>query len=362
MNSPTRHSSDVGLGSSLNPTVIDFFSGCGGTSTGLQAAGMRIAAAIDFDSEAAATFRANFPNTSFHEADIRELQIDAFDHLAGLGTPLVFSACAPCQPYSTMRPSASRARHRERSLLLTLLPFIDRLEPDVILVENVPGLQKVTGGSTWNRFLAHIRRAGYTPSWKIIDCRDYGVPQRRKRLVLLASRHGSIDIPSATHGTDTIPYTTVRDYIGHLRPLRAGETDHTDPIHRCRSLGDLNLRRISALPDGGSRSQWPQELWLDCHRNSKGHQDTYGRMRYDATAPVLTTKCTDLTNGRYGHPVQDRAISAREAALLQTFPPKFQFLGSLRSVSKQIGNAVPVLVAKTMGMQIIHHLDSELAQ
>jgi len=340
------------------PTVIDFFSGCGGTSAGLRDAGMRIAAAVDFDAAAAATYRANFPDAEFHETDIRKLAPNAFDHLLEPGVPLVFSACAPCQPYSSMRPSGSKARPQERSLLLTLIPFLDRLKPDVLIVENVPGLQKIPGGSTWNRFLRYLDRAGYSTRWEVIDCRDYGVPQRRKRLVLLASRHGQIDLPEATHGPDRLPYATVRDWIGDLPHIQAGETHPEDPIHRSGALGEMNLRRIMALSDGGSRSEWPDELWLDCHRRSKGHQDSYGRMKYDDTAPVLTTKCTDITNGRYGHPTQNRAISAREAALLQTFPREFEFLGSLKSVTRQIGNAVPVLVSKAMGTHMARHLDS----
>ncbi len=340
------------------PTVIDFFAGCGGTSAGLRDAGMRIAAAVDFDAAASATYRANFPEAEFHEVDIRKLGVDVFDHLIEKDAPLVFSACAPCQPYSSMRPSASRARPQERSLLLTLIPFMDRLKPDALIVENVPGLQKIPGGSTWNRFLRHLHRIGYSTRWEVVDCRDYGVPQRRKRLVLLASRHGSIDLPEPTHGRDRQPYSTVRDWIGSLPAIEAGEAHPDDPLHRSGALGDLNLRRIMALPEGGSRSEWPADLWLDCHRNSKGHQDTYGRMKYDDTAPVLTTKCTDITNGRYGHPTQHRAISVREAALLQTFPPDFKFLGSLKSVTRQIGNAVPVLVSKAMGEHIVERLQA----
>lgn len=338
------------------PTVIDFFSGCGGTSAGLRDAGMKIAAAVDFDSAASATYRANFPEAEFHEVDIRKLAHDAFDHLVPNDAPLVFSACAPCQPYSSMRPTASRARPQERSLLLTLIPFMDRLRPDVLIVENVPGLQRIPGGSTWNRFLRHLARTGYSTRWGVVDCRDYGVPQRRKRLVLLASRHGEIDLPTPTHGGNRRPYSTVRDWIGSLPAIQAGETYTEDPLHRSGALGDLNMRRIMALSEGGSRSEWPDDLWLECHRNSKGHQDAYGRMRYDDTAPVLTTKCTDITNGRYGHPTQHRAISAREAALLQTFPLEYKFLGSLKSITKQIGNAVPVLVAKAMGDHIVEHL------
>jgi len=361
VSAPTAPQEAVALPESSKPPpmVIDFFSGCGGTSAGLRAAGFRVVAAVDCDPDASATYRANFPEAEFHETDIRTLSPDSFDHLVDGGTPLVFSACAPCQPYSSMRPTGSRARPRDRSLLLTLIPFLNRYLPDAVIVENVPGLQKVPGGSTWNRFRCHLTRLGYSTTWAVIDCRDYGVPQRRQRLVLLASRHGVIDLPPASFGLDGVPYSTVRNWIEGLPPLEAGETCATDPVHRAGNLGELNLRRIRALTEGGSRSEWPPELWLSCHQRNRGHQDSYGRMRYDGAAPVLTTKCTDITNGRYGHPDQDRAISAREAALLQTFPRDYQFLGSLKSMARQIGNAVPVIVAQTMGERIIHHLQSQ---
>lgn len=360
--SSSRNNDPEVAGRDPRPTVIDFFSGCGGTSAGLRSAGMNIAAAVDFDAAAAATYRANFPETAFHERDIRKLQIDAFDGIPKAGTPLVFAACAPCQPYSTMRPSGAQPRRGERSLLLTLIPFIERLEPDAIIVENVPGLQKIPGASTWNRFLRFLDRSGYAASWEVIDCRDFGVPQRRKRLVLLASRRGKIDMPKPTHGAGKLPHATVRDWIGHLPAIEAGEQHTADPVHRAGALGELNLRRISSLGEGGSRKEWPADLWLTCHQTSRGHQDAYGRMRFDDVAPVLTTKCTDITNGRYGHPTQDRAISAREAALLQTFPADFTFVGGLKSVTRQIGNAVPVLVSKALGEHVHRHLrDSRMS-
>lgn len=346
------------LTSVRTPVVIDFFSGCGGTSAGLRLAGLQISAAVDFDTAAVATYKANFPDVSVHETDIRELALDVFDHLPQRSAPLVFSACAPCQPYSTMRPTGSPASNRDRSLLLCLLPFVDRLRPDVVLVENVPGLQRVPGGSTWNRFSRHLERAGYAIRWQVVDCRDYGVPQRRQRLVMLASRHGVIDLPMPTHGKGRQPYATLREWIGHLPPIEAGETHPLDQVHRAGAIGELNMKRLTALREGGSRSEWPEELWLGCHQRAKGHQDTYGRMSYDATAPVLTTKCTDITNGRYGHPTQNRALSVREAALLQTFPETFEFIGGLKSMTKQVGNAVPVLLAKAMGVHILEHLRS----
>lgn len=340
--------------------VVDFFSGCGGTSAGLRAAGYRIAAALDCDTDAAATFRANFPEAAFVEGDVRGLDETALDGLLPEDRRgLLISACAPCQPYSSLR--RGKRQGMDRSLLLTLLPFVRRHAPDAIVVENVPGLQKVRGASTWNRFRKELTRLGYHQAWGVVDCRDYGVPQRRRRLVLVASRHGPVTLPQPTHGAGRRPHATVRDWIGKLPVLAAGETHRGDPNHRAGRLGDLNLRRIQATPEGGGRSSWTESLWLECHKGFDGHEDVYGRLSWDACAPVLTTKCTDITNGRYGHPEQDRAISVREAASIQTFPLDFRFTGSLKSSTRQVGNAVPVLLARRVGEHVAAHLAEHLA-
>lgn len=336
--------------------ALDFFSGCGGTSAGLQAAGMRIAAGIDCDASAAATFKANFPDSLFIQQDVRALEVSALDVAAAdAGAGLVVSACAPCQPYSTLRRQQSAAT-RDRSLLLTLLPFIDRLRPDVVVVENVPGMQKVQGASTFRRFVRALGRQGYDVEWDVVDCRVYGVPQRRRRLVLLASRHGRLQLPQGTHGPGLKPFTTVGQWIGDLPALEAGQVDPSDLNHRAGALGPLNLARIRSLKAGEGRERWPDHLWLECHRRSEGHQDVYGRLSSDESAPVLTTKCTDITGGRFGHPVQDRALSVREAACLQTFPRDFAFVGGLKSTTRQVGNAVPVLLAQRLGEKILDHL------
>ncbi len=336
--------------------VVDFFCGCGGTSAGLRAAGMRIAAGIDCDSDAANTFRHNFPEAAFFESDVRELVIDALDdEIPSDRGALVLGACAPCQPYSSLR-RGSRSATADRTLLLRLLPFVDHLRPDVVLVENVPGMQAVPGRSTWRRFVARLHDFGYRVNWEVVDCRFYGVPQRRRRLVLLASLRGPLTMPPPTHGPGRRPFTTVRDWISDLPVLRAGDCDSGDPNHRAGALGELNLTRIRVLSEGGSRREWPDHLWLDCHRDRKGHEDSYGRLHRDRCAPVLTTKCTDITNGRFGHPVQDRAISVREAACLQTFDRTFEFKGTFKATTRQVGNAVPVLLAQRLGEAIVAHL------
>jgi DNA (cytosine-5)-methyltransferase 1 len=192
----------------------------------------------------------------------------------------------------------------------------------------------------------------------VVESRDYGVPQRRRRLVVMASRLGPLAFPRPTHGPNgaSQSYSTVWQWIGALPPITAGETHADLPNHRASALSRLNLERIRATPEGGSRSAWPDHLKLDCHMNGhKGHTDVYGRMRKHAPASGLTTRCISLSNGRFGHPVQDRAISVREAACIQTFPLDFEFRGSLNSMARQVGNAVPVLLAQRLGHRVLSH-------
>jgi len=194
---------------------------------------------------------------------------------------------------------------------------------------------------------------GYKKAVKVIRSLDYGVPQMRRRLVVVASRLGEICIPKATYGPKTRnqEYSKVINWISGLPEIKAGETDSTDSNHRAASLSELNLERIQ-IP----REKWPDRLKLKCHSNGyKGHTDVYTRMKWNQPATGLTTRCISLSNGRFGHPDQDRAISIREAACLQTFPREFVFHGSLNSRARQIGNAVPVILAKHFGQHLNRH-------
>lgn len=325
---------------------------------------MNIRFGLDLEPEAAATYRANFPEAAFVERDIRAVTPREVTALLPR-TPqnkLLVSACAPCQPYTNFHRKSS-CRRLDRTLLLMLIDFIAALNPDYVFVENVPGLQQVPAGSTFNRFVAALRRMGFMVDWKVVDCQEYGVPQRRRRLVLLASQSGPIAVPSPTHGEcEGMPVpATVWDWIGDLAPIGHGEVHESIPNHQSSRLTDLNLRRIRATPVGGGRADWPEELKLACHANHRGHSDVYGRMHKNGPAPVLTTKCTSLSNGRYGHPEQDRPISVREAACLQTFPRDFLFTGGIKSATRQVGNAVPVLLAQAVGHAIGRHSETHSA-
>ena len=220
--------------------------------------------------------------------------------------------------------------------------------PDYIFVENVPGIQQFNlFGSPLQRFLNVLDGLGYTYSYQVISAAGYGVPQPRKRLILIAGLHRQVAFPMPTYGINR-PYSTVGDWICGLPELAAGAVDPNDYDHVATSLSPLNLQRIRSTPEGGGRLDWPDELCLKCHRKHMGHTDVYGRLAYDRMAATLTTRCVSYSNGRYGHPREDRAISIREAACLQTFPRNFHFCGNIAERARQIGNAVPPLLARTI--------------
>lgn len=342
--------------------VIDFFSGCGGTSAGLRFSGMDIALGIDQDFDAAETFRANFPEALFMLADIRKLPTRALAGLiANLGnSPLLFSACAPCQPYSKQSGTPPVRGDKRVGLLGQLLRFVKRYRPELLFIENVPKIHD-GGFLNWEfeRFKRAVEHLGYSIELRVINSRSYGVPQKRSRLVLIASRLGPIYFPTETHGPamSNPEYSTVRDWIEDFPAIAAGEQHGEIPNHRAAFLSDLNLIRIRSTPEGGGWKDWPIELVPECHRSGFiGYSDVYGRMRWDAPASGLTTRCISYSNGRFGHPSQDRAISVREAASLQTFPRNFLFTGNLNSMAKQVGNAVPVLLAQRFGDNFRSHV------
>lgn len=341
-------------GTAVNLSVIDFFCGCGGTSAGLRSAGMNIVAGIDFDPKAIQTYTANFPESQVIQKDIRlisESEIGLIIKKKCRHSKLIFSACAPCQPFSRQNRFRSPTDQRV-SLLDELHRFVKRFLPDYILLENVPGIQKVSNGP-FSNFLKLLKSLDYNVSYSVLNAANYGVPQNRRRLVLLAARGHSIKLPEPEYGEGLKPYRVVRDAISKYPPIEHGSRSTSVQDHEAARLTDLLYRRISALKPGQNRNSWPPELRLKCHAGISGHTDVYGRLDWDKPAVTLTTKCISLSNGRFGHPCQNRALSVREAAALQTFPEDFQFIGSIWEKGRQIGNAVPVLFAKALGKQII---------
>lgn len=338
--------------------VVDFFCGCGGTSAGLKKAGMNILAGIDIDARAIQTYQYNFPEAKGINADITQIE---FDQLAKIiksnnknDAQLLFAACAPCQPFS--KQNRFKDEHDQRiSLLGEFHRFVEKFLPDYIILENVPGMQKVTEGP-FTKFITLLEKYKYQYRAGVKNAMNYGVPQSRKRLVLIASRHGVIELPEETHGNGKQPYRTVGETIKNYPPLKSGEKNSDIPNHQCAHLSPLLLKRISALKEGGDRRDWPEDLKLKCHDKHNGHTDVYGRLFWDKPSITLTTKCISLSNGRFGHPEQDRALSVREAAALQTFDDNFKFFGSLGETARQVGNAVPVDFAAALGKQVIKHI------
>jgi DNA (cytosine-5)-methyltransferase 1 len=338
---------------------FDFFSGCGGTSEGMKQAGMAVRLGIDWDADAKSTYKVNFAKAKFISKDIRHIRVSDLAPFIPRNRrrPIVFGACAPCQPFSrqNLRRKGDDGR---RTLLREFHRFVRAYKPEYLFVENVPELHAEDNlKGPFAEFLELLDSLKYSYAYKIVMAYHYGVPQSRRRLILIASRLGAIDFPSETHGPNAknkkLP--TVWESISKLPRLRAGEVHPEIPNHRAASLSELNLKRIAATPQGSGRAAWPKRLRLACHKDHLGHTDVYGRMDKHKPATALTTRCNSLSNGRFGHPTQNRAISLREAACLQTFPMTFEFQGSLASVARQIGNAVPVELAHVFGKAIIRH-------
>lgn len=337
--------------------VFDFFSGCGGTSCGFRQAGMEIVMGLDIDADAASTYRANFPQAEFIQSDIRTLPTEALTHLlTDRKSPILFCGCAPCQPFSKQNLQKDINDPR-RDLLTEFGRFVQAWNPDYIFIENVPGMQRIkSNDGPLQNFMCLLADLEYYYQIDVLPALWFGVPQTRERLVLLASKFPSIKLPEPTHGLNKAAFSTVQDWIGNLPKLCAGETHPDDPDHQAATLSDINLERISLTPQGGGRECWPKKLWLDCHRDHKGHTDVYGRLAWNKPAAGLTTRCISYSNGRFGHPEQNRAISVREAACLQTFPRHYIFKGNLNSRARQIGNAVPPLMAQRFGEAIMEHV------
>ena len=336
--------------------AIDFFCGGGGISRGLTNAGIEVLAGVDICAEYQRTYDENNNGvfiaksiTDIEREDIERIIPDIFE-----ADDVLFAGCAPCQPFSKQRKS--NTIHRDRNLLTAFGRLISEFHPAYVLVENVPGI-KSSGKDVFTAFLATLEQEHYLFKYDVLNAMNYGVPQNRKRLVLIASRIVEPRLPEPIcDGSEDRPFATVRDAIADFPRIEAGEAFDGIPNHKAAHLSETNMRRIRLTPhDGGSRTSWPDELVLTCHRSAKaGHTDVYGRMAWDSVSPTLTSKCCSISNGRFGHPEQDRAISFREAAALQSFPDDYVFYGNSDAViGREIGNAVPVLLAEAIGHTLI---------
>lgn len=333
-------------------TAIDLFAGCGGLTQGLRDAGFAVLAAVELDPLAAETYAANHPDVGLLNEDIRTVTAPGLCFACGLapGDLDLLAGCPPCQGFSRLRNNNRRDRMDDprNRLIDEVLRLVEGLLPKAVMVENVPNLGRYT---RYQEFKRGLRRLGYKVSDQILDVAEFGVPQRRRRLVVLASRLGEI-----SHITPDGRRATVRDAIGRL----SGRDLDKDPLHNlAEKRSERVMKMISAIPkDGGSRTSLSSGYVLDCHREVDGFYDVYGRMRWDDVAPTITGGCINPSKGRFLHPDEDRAITLREAALLQSFPPDYYF--SLRrgkyAAAEMIGNALPPRFSRRQAESVRAHL------
>ncbi|OGO34903.1 MAG: hypothetical protein A2Z03_02965 [Chloroflexi bacterium RBG_16_56_8] len=330
---------------------IDFFCGCGGMTAGLIKAGVDVLLGIDNDPLCKETYERN-NGVPFECADLRTIPLARIAKaLEKKGRrPTILAACAPCQPFSKVRKSGVK-KHPDMNLLNVFLRFVLEFEPEYVLCENVPRMESSRHGKrVILKFVTALIAHGYKVDYGVVNAADFEVPQNRWRLVIMASRiRDGVKVPV---GPTAGAQPTVRDAIGHYPPLQAGEKRNDVPNHWAAKLEAKNLERIRAVPkDGGDLRSVNARLRPRSRKNFKnyghgGFFDVYGRMRWDAPAPTLTTRCNSYSNGRYGHPDQDRAISIREAAALQSFPDSYIFhVKAINDGAKLIGNAVPINLA-----------------
>ena len=352
--------------------LYDFFSGCGGTSFGFSQSGIEHALAVDSCPDAISTFQMNFAGASVINQPIETVSVKSIKaYYSDEPEVRLFCGCAPCQPFTKQKTNSKKEASEDsrHGLLNHFSDVVHNCLPHLVFVENVPGLQNlsVEDSNPFSLFVDQLKCDGYISDYGVIYAQDYGVPQVRRRLVLVASRIGKISLPAPTHGPNRPKaYITVRDAIEDLPPVEQG-MEHPDnrnyPNHRAAGLSPLNLERIKETGSKGRRD-WPESLLPKCYTRKPngdrytGHSDCYTRLSWDEPAPGLTTRCISYSNGRFGHPQQDRAITVREAARLQGFPNSFVFKGSLASMARQIGNAVPVGVAKSFGLHFKNHVRS----
>ena len=326
--------------------VVDLFCGIGGISHGFKQAGFNIRAGYDVDPSCKYGFESN-NESRFVESNIETLNSEMIsDQFSGL-LATVLVGCAPCQPFSSYRKGKIDSRW---SLLASFAKLATKVKTDFVTMENVPGLVKYQDGSVFQNFLRILSSEYPYISHQVVDCSKFGVPQKRHRLVVIASKSAKIQLTN-----DFQSPVKVADAIANLPSIPAGGADPTDSMHRASSLNEINIQRIKSSKPGGSWHDWPEDLVAHCHQDKKGagYTSVYGRMKWDCPAPTITTQCFGYGNGRFGHPEQDRAITLREAALLQSFPLNYSFFPDdefpgFKTVGRWIGNAVPVALAKNI--------------
>jgi len=391
--------------------AVDFFCGAGGTTRGIIDAGGYVIAGIDKSVECKETYINNnkneyldkkypqflgldiFPNTDDYPDGQQEKIFDELNVLLAeysdieSDIPLMFAICAPCQPFTKLSkkelsPARKEARKRDSSLLKEALKFVDLFHPEIILSENVPGIKDKKYGGIWDEYILSLMELGYAVGSKIICCSKFGIPQHRKRTVLIAAKSDQVKkerfadlyesqllVPEVDSDS---PMISVKDAIDHLPVIEAGDTHPEIPNHKTRSLNEINLKRLSCAKPGESNAYLENtpygDLSLPCHRrvNKKMKQrcfsDVYTRMSPNRPSPTITTKCQSISNGRFGHydTSQVRGISLREAAMLQSFKENYVFypIDRLQPVASMIGNAVPPKLACFFSKYLVNSIEN----
>ncbi|RXS93980.1 DNA cytosine methyltransferase [Acinetobacter junii] len=337
--------------------AVDLFCGVGGLTAGLIKSGITVKAGYDI--ELACKYAYEFNNKAvFIHKDVAEVTGNEINDWYSPNSIKLLAGCAPCQPFSTYNQGKDTSTDKKWPLLYHFARLISEVKPELVTMENVPDVIK---HKVYHDFIQELELLGYSVFSQEVACVDYGVPQTRRRHVVLASKIGNIQLIEPTHDKPV----TVQDVISGLEPLASGQRSQSDPLHASSKLNEINLKRIKASKPGGTWRDWPEDLRAECHKKDSGrsYPAVYGRMEWDKPAPTMTTLCFGFGNGRFGHPEQDRAISLREAALFQTFPEDYKFietpeLFNFKGVGRMIGNAVPVRLGEVVGLSFIQQLES----
>lgn len=341
-------------------SIVDMFCGIGGLTHGLKKEGMKVVAGYDIDKSCKFSYEANNEGSVFIDKDIEQVHKKELLKHFTKDEIKILVGCAPCQPFSTY--SRKRDKKDDWKLLYAFGRLVKEVKPDIVSIENVPELANEKRFNVFHDFINLLEENDYSVSWEIVKCQDYGIPQNRSRLVLLASKFGEIKLIPKTHAKKE--YKTVKETISKLPIIKAGGFSKKDRLHVASQLSPKNLRRIKASKPGGSWRDWDKKLIASCHKSKKGktYMSVYGRMEWGKPSPTITTQFYGFGNGRFGHPTQNRAISIREGALLQTFPKGYKFIApkekvNIRKLGRHIGNAVPVKLGQIVAKSIKKHLE-----
>lgn len=342
----------------LSMVAVDLFCGVGGLTHGLIKSGISVCAGVDLDESCKYAYEKN-NKAKFVGKNIKEFTATELNRLYGNGDVKILVGCAPCQPFSKhTQKNKERDQDEKWRLLYYFLDLIKETKPVIVSMENVPQIAKY---KIFNDFVKGLEEEGYIVSWRTVFCPDYGIPQNRTRLVLLASKLGKIELLPPTHQPNE--YRTIANTIEKLESIKAGGCSKKDLLHRSATLKPINLARIKKSIPGGTWRDWDETLRAPCHKRKSGetYSSVYSRMKWDRLSPTITTQFYSFGTGRFGHPDQDRAISLREGAMLQTFPREYKFLDkktpfSFKKIGGYIGNAVPVRLGIIIGRSIKRHL------